>query len=91
LQNTITAEELKAKRLALGFRSRNALTGLLVPPDNPHLLAQAVLKLMNDPGLAAHMGAAGRRLVEAKFSVERMVAETTALCDDLLRQKGIRP
>jgi glycosyltransferase involved in cell wall biosynthesis len=67
------------------------VTGLLVPPDNPHLLAQAVLKLMNDPGLAAHMGAAGRRRVEREFSVERMVAETTALYDDLLSQKGLHP
>jgi glycosyltransferase involved in cell wall biosynthesis len=46
---------------------------------------------MDNPGLAAQMGAAGRQLVERQFSLERMVAETTALYDDLLRQTEIRP
>jgi glycosyltransferase involved in cell wall biosynthesis len=65
------------------------VTGLLVEPNKPQLLAQAILKLMDNPGLAAQMGIAGRQRVERDFSVERMVAETTALYDDLLRQKGI--
>jgi glycosyltransferase involved in cell wall biosynthesis len=67
------------------------VTGLLVEPNKPHLLAQAILRLMDNPELAAQMGLAGRQRVERDFSVERMVAETTALYDDLLRQKGIRP
>jgi glycosyltransferase involved in cell wall biosynthesis len=66
------------------------VTGLLVEPDKPHLLAQTILSLLDNPGLAAPMGAAGRKRVECEFSVGRMVAETTALYDDLLRQKGIR-
>lgn len=69
----------------------HGVTGLLVKAGDPHLLAQAILRLMDNPGLAAQMGRAGRQRVERDFSVERMVAETTALYDDLLRQKGIRP
>jgi glycosyltransferase involved in cell wall biosynthesis len=68
----------------------HGVTGLLVEAGNPQLLAQAILKLMDNPELAAQMGLAGRQRVERDFSVERMVAETTALYDDLLRQKGIR-
>ncbi len=64
------------------------VTGLLVEAGEPELLAQALLRLIGNPGLAAQMGAAGRQRVEGEFGVERMVAETTALYDDLLRQKG---
>lgn len=69
----------------------HGVTGLLVEAEKPEALAQDLLRLMDNPGLAAQMGAAGRQRVERQFSVERMVAKTTALYDDLLRQKGIRP
>jgi glycosyltransferase involved in cell wall biosynthesis len=67
------------------------VTGFLVEAGHPQPLAQALLRLMDNPGLAAQMGAAGRQLVERQFSLERMVAGTTALYDDLLRQTEIRP
>jgi glycosyltransferase involved in cell wall biosynthesis len=67
------------------------VTGLLVKSGDPHHLAQAIRRLMDAPALAAQMGVAGRQRVERHFSVEGMVAETTNLYDDLLRQKGIRP
>ena len=35
------------------------ITGLLVSPDNADALAQAMLKLITDPGLTAQMGKAG--------------------------------
>lgn len=66
-------------------------TGLLVEANDPQALAENIMKLINHPNLAKQMGKAGRKRVERKFNVERMVAETTALYDDLLRQKGIRP
>lgn len=45
-------------------------TGLLVPPDDGRALGEALLRLLDDPLLAAEMGRAGRRRVEVLFSAE---------------------
>ena len=47
-------------------------TGLLVPPNDVPALAQAILRLLETPGLAATMGARGRARALAEFSLERM-------------------
>jgi glycosyltransferase involved in cell wall biosynthesis len=47
-------------------------TGLLVPPDDVQALAQAIMRLLETPGLAASMGARGRVRALAEFSLERM-------------------
>ncbi len=49
------------------------LTGLLVPPRRPDLLAQAALDLLRDPERARALGAAGRKAVEARFPVDLMI------------------
>lgn len=41
---------------------------VLVPPDDPEALAQALLALLNDSGRQAHMAASGRHFVEQRFS-----------------------
>jgi glycosyltransferase involved in cell wall biosynthesis len=46
--------------------------GLLVPPDDVPALAQAIMRLLETPGLAAKMGARGRVRALAEFSLERM-------------------
>lgn len=46
-------------------------TGLLVPPDDPAALAQAVVSLISDPKLARKMGERGRESVRERFSQER--------------------
>ena len=60
------------------------VTGFLVPPGDPGLLAEAIRTILADPERAARMGAAGRARVACEFSVDRMVAETEALYDELL-------
>lgn len=45
----------------------------LVPPDNPGLLADAILALLNDPARGAAMGQQGRRFVEQTFSWTRII------------------
>ena len=52
---------------------RHQHTGLLVKPDDPHALAQAVLALLADPERCRVFGAEGRRRVEAQFTVEAMM------------------
>jgi glycosyltransferase involved in cell wall biosynthesis len=44
--------------------------GLLVPPDDPAALAQAIETLARDPGLRLTMGRKARRLVLERFSME---------------------
>lgn len=46
---------------------RDGVTGLLVPPDDPHALAAAILQLWNDPALAIRMGDSGRQLISQDY------------------------
>jgi glycosyltransferase involved in cell wall biosynthesis len=48
--------------------------GLLVPPDDPDALADALAVLAADPGLRASLGARARRRARAAFGVARMAA-----------------
>ena len=46
-------------------------TGMLVPPDDPALLADAIARLIGDAGLRRRMGEAGRARAEALFDLDR--------------------
>lgn len=48
-------------------------TGLLVDPDEPHELANAIRRLLLDPALARRMGAAGALRVREHFTEKQMV------------------
>jgi len=47
--------------------------GISVPPECPEKLADAVVKLADDAGLARKMGARGRELVSAEYSWEGII------------------
>jgi glycosyltransferase involved in cell wall biosynthesis len=59
-------------------------TGLLVPPADPAALGAALRSLLEAPETARAMGREARRRAEARFTVERMVAEHLAAYDSLL-------
>jgi glycosyltransferase involved in cell wall biosynthesis len=65
------------------------LNGYLVSPGSERELASAVLKILNDKGLAARMGQAGRRKMTDRFSAESMVRSIERLYSELLKRKGI--
>jgi glycosyltransferase involved in cell wall biosynthesis len=50
---------------------RDGETGLLVPPCNPERLAEAIIRLLDDPALARRMGEAGRKLVAQRHDADR--------------------
>ncbi len=54
-------------------------TGLVVPPSDPQVLAQALSLLLNKPALRERYGALGRKRYESKFTFDRMFADTLAL------------
>ena len=60
-----------------------SVTGLLVPPDDPASLADALNALVRDPGRAAAMGRAGRERAVGEFSWDAVAAQTAALYAEL--------
>jgi len=54
-------------------------TGLLVDPRHPAALAAAIVQVLGDPGAAQAMARAGRKRVEAHFSLSAKLDATEAL------------
>ena len=63
-------------------------TGFLVPPKQPDKMAEAIIKVLQNPELARKMGVAGRERIEKNFSLDRMVSDYSLLYEDLLYKKG---
>jgi glycosyltransferase involved in cell wall biosynthesis len=67
-------------------------TGLLIPPENPLVLAAALRHLLNKPQERAAMGAAGARFVREKFTIRAMVEGVTRVYRECLaRDAGPAP
>jgi glycosyltransferase involved in cell wall biosynthesis len=64
-------------------------TGLLVPPDDPQALADAILSLLEAPACAGEMGAEGRRRALGEFGLDRMLERIDAFyCRALGEARG---
>ncbi len=63
----------------------DGVTGLLVPPSDPAALAAAILRLIDDPLLAAALAANGRASARQRFSTERYRQEVAAVVNSVLR------
>jgi starch synthase len=61
-------------------------TGLLVPPDEPRPLADALNVLLRDPGRAQAMGQAGRKRAIAEFGWHAIAAQTAELYAELVHE-----
>ena len=62
-------------------------TGILVPPENPERLAEALLTLLGDASMRQRFGAAGRERLEQHFTLEHCLDGTVAV----YREAGIAP
>jgi glycosyltransferase involved in cell wall biosynthesis len=65
----------------------NGETGIIVPPDDPKSLATATTRILQDPMLARRMGQAGRKRVEANFTIEKMTEKYQTLYQGLVAAK----
>ena len=65
----------------------HGVTGVIVPPQDVHALAEAIKALLSDEPRALTMGAAGRERVQRHFGIDAMIAKTEALYQELLKQK----
>ncbi|MBW6499462.1 MAG: glycosyltransferase family 4 protein [Bacteroidales bacterium] len=64
----------------------NGKEGLLVAPQNPQEIVQAVKRLLNDPDYARLLGANARTKVIREFSVQKMITQTIDVYEKLCRR-----
>ena len=62
--------------------------GICIEPENHQQLADAVLKLFNDPELAAGMGRNGRRCVTAAYNRETLAGSYMGILDEVSKVQG---
>jgi glycosyltransferase involved in cell wall biosynthesis len=62
----------------------DGVTGLLVPPEDPPALAEAIERVLADPAAAAARARAARKRCEERFSREASIGRLLALYDELL-------
>jgi glycosyltransferase involved in cell wall biosynthesis len=68
----------------------DGLTGLIVQPENPEALANAIMKIMKGGDNADRMGEFGCKRIVAEFDIDKMVDRYLALYQDILDKKNRR-
>ncbi len=69
----------------------NGKTGFIVPSDNPELLADRMLRLLQDSQLRRRMGDASRRRASEHFAIEAMTSRVMTCYENVLHQKEPNP
>ena len=94
--SNVVLEAMAARRPVIATRVggtpeivRDGETGILVPPVDSRAIAAALSQLLDNREQAIAMGLAGRRAVEDKYSVARMVQATEQVYAELLARKQI--
>lgn len=63
---------------------QDGINGLLTAPGDPDALERAIRRLIVDADLRRRMGAAGRRIAEEEFALDRVIEETLRLYERML-------
>lgn len=64
------------------------INGWLLPPEDPQLLAEAVVRLLSDPEAPDRMGCESQRLYNERFTMDRFVESHAELFRKLLSPAG---
>ena len=72
------------------FTVQHGQTGLLVPPREPAILADALASLLDDPQRRSQLGVAARRRVETAFTWPAVARRTAELYERLRRDAKLR-
>jgi glycosyltransferase involved in cell wall biosynthesis len=64
---------------------KHDVNGILVPPNDPKKLANALRKLLEDKELREKYGKRGRRIVQEQFSLDHTSKELVKIYEDILR------
>lgn len=70
----------------MSYVNQNGVTGVLVPPESPGRLADAINQLLYNPALALQMGQKARERFLALFSGEPLGQKYQALYSDILNK-----
>ena len=65
----------------------SGVNGVLIPPEDPAVLAKAMVQVLGDPETARRLGEAGRRLVEQEYSVEKMAEKVYRVYQQVYERK----
>lgn len=66
---------------------QDGVNGMLVSPKDPEALAKAMIRLIEDPDLRLKYGNAGRRIVEERFTADKVVEGTLAVYKRILEKQ----
>jgi len=66
-------------------------TGHLVPTEDAGALAERIIELLANPGLAQAMGAAGRTRAKTHYDIDRVVGSMATLFEELARPAPAAP
>ncbi len=75
----------------IGEWIHDELNGLLVPPENPQALADAIARCTRDRLFVGQLGVAARRTFERHFTLGRFTARFAALLEQASRPKVMPP
>jgi glycosyltransferase involved in cell wall biosynthesis len=64
----------------------NGVNGFLVPPKNPQIMAETILKLLEDHGLMEKVGKEARKTIEKYYTWEKIADNFEAVYEDVLRK-----
>ncbi|MDA8338472.1 MAG: glycosyltransferase, partial [Nitrospiraceae bacterium] len=68
---------------------KDGVNGYLVEPNNPHELADAIIKILCDKEKARAMGMEGKKIVEQNYTVEKMCEKMYALYASLCKDRSL--
>jgi glycosyltransferase involved in cell wall biosynthesis len=68
---------------------QEGINGYLVPIRNPHLLANKIIYLLDNPAIAQKMGRIGKKIVNEKFNKEVIINKIIKFWEDLIKNDQV--